>query len=105
MPGFNVEVSNPLGKSAGTTALKTFLEKVKERYQGQVSNLVGNWSDNVLDFSFTAYGFEIKGKLTVEDSVATVNGELPFVAMMFQGRIEQTIKDEISKVLNGKPAS
>lgn len=105
MPSMNVEVPNPLGREQGTLRLKDFLERVKTRYQGQVSNFSESWSDNVLTFAFTTYGFTINGKLTVDESVARVEGELPFAAMFFQGRIESSIKEELAKALNEKPAA
>ena len=99
MPSMNVEVSHNLGRQRATELLTQFLDGVKQKYGNQVSNMNGQWAGNVLNFSFTTYGFEIAGKLTAEDSVARVGGTLPFAAMLFQGRIEQTIRDELSKVL------
>jgi hypothetical protein len=44
-------------------------------------------------------GFTISGKLTVQDKLAKVEGQLPLAAAMFRGRIEESIKSEMQKEL------
>ena len=99
MPAFNVTVPHNLGKENAVERLKTFVQKITERYKDQVSKTEGNWVDNVLTFAMTTYGFTISGKLTVEDSEARLEGQLPFAALAFRGKIEQSIAGEISKAL------
>jgi hypothetical protein len=57
------------------------------------------WTDNRLDFAFKTYGFHIKGRMVVEPAEVQFEGQLPFAAMMFKGKIEQTLRDEITRVL------
>ena len=99
MPGFNTEVKHQLGKEEATRRLKGFLEQVRQRYKDQVSELEGTWNDNVLDFLLKTYGFNITGILTVEDDVVRLNGQLPFAAMAFRGKIEQSISSELEREL------
>jgi hypothetical protein len=99
MPAFQVNVPHNLGQEEALGRLKVFLEKVAERYKDQISKLEGNWVDNVLTFAMTTYGFAISGKLTVDDSAAHIEGQLPFAAFAFKGKIEKTIADEIAKRL------
>jgi putative polyhydroxyalkanoate system protein len=99
MPKFSVNASHQLGEEQAVERLKGFLEKVKDRYQSQVSNIQETWNGNQLDFQFTSYGFNIKGLLTAADDDVKIDGDLPFAAMMFKGRIEQTIRDELNRLL------
>lgn len=99
MPSFAVNVPNPLGKEQAAERLKGFLTKVRDRYQDQVKNLEESWEGDSLNFSFSSYGFTIKGLLVVEEEVIRINGDLPFAAMMFKGKIEQSITSELEKVL------
>ena len=99
MPGFQVNVPHGLGKEQATERLKVFLQKIAERYKDQVSKMEGNWVENVLNFAMTTYGFTISGKLTVEDSSARLEGQLPFAALPFKGKIEKSISDELQKEL------
>jgi hypothetical protein len=99
MPSFKTEVAHQLGKEKAVERLSSFLDSVAEKYKGQVSKMDGTWSDNVLDFSLTTFGFTITGKLTVEDEVAQLDGKLPFAAVAFRGKIEQGIRTELERAL------
>lgn len=99
MPSFNTEVAHQLGKEKAVERLSSFLDSVAEKYKDQVSKMDGTWSDNVLDFSLTTFGFTITGKLTVEDEVARLDGKLPFAAVAFRGKIEKGISTELERAL------
>lgn len=99
MPSLKMTVPHQLGQEEAATRLKGFLAKVKERYQNQVSDLQETWTDNKLDFAFKTYGFNIKGSMVVEAADVLFEGQIPFAAMMFKGKIEQGLRDEITRVL------
>ena len=75
------------------------LDQVSERYKDQVSSIDGAWEENRLHFSLTTFGFTISGDLTVEEDLAVLEGQLPFAAMAFKGKVEQGIKAELEKAL------
>ena len=100
MPSFKTEVPHQLGKDEAVARLHTFLDGVAEKYKDQVSKLEGNWSDNVLDFSLTTFGFSITGTLTVDENVARLDGKLPFAALAFRGKIEKGISSELERALS-----
>lgn len=99
MPSFGTEVSHSLNKEEAIERLKSFVENVAAQYKDQVSKMDGGWEDNILKFSITTFGFTINGDLTVEDDTARVAGQLPFPAMPFRGKIENSIADELKKAL------
>ena len=99
MPSMKLAVPHHLGQEAATARLKGFLTKVKEHYASQVSNLQESWTDNTLTFGFTTYGFKVAGTMTVEPEQVVVDGQLPFAALMFKGKIEQSIRSELAKLL------
>jgi len=99
MPKMSVTVPHSLGLEQAVEKLKGFVPKIKEKYQGQVSNLEENWADNTLNFGFTTFGFPIKGAIAVEPSEVKLDGDLPFAAMMFKGKIEQEFKDALARLL------
>jgi hypothetical protein len=99
MPSVNITTPHALGAEEATARLKSLFEKLKERHGDKVSNLEESWSDNKLDYSFSTYGFNIKGDIAVEPDQVKVNGNLPFAAMMFKGKIEQTVREEMEKLL------
>jgi len=99
MPSFGLEVPHQIGREGAIERLSAFLEKVRKRYGSQVSNLEESWENNCLTFSFRTYGFDIKGTVEIAEDTVRLSGELPFAAMMFRGRIEQTIREELERVL------
>ncbi len=99
MPSLKFAVPHALGQEEATARIRGFAEKVKEHYQNQVSNLVETWTENVLDFGFRTFGFDIKGRMTVEPTDVQFEGQIPLAAIMFKGKIEQTIREEMNRVL------
>ena len=100
MPGFNIGVPHVLGQEEAANRLKGFFEKVREKYQSQVSDLEETWDDNKLTFSFKTYGFAIKGQGAVLPDQVNLVGDLPFAAVAFKGKIEQSIREELVKELS-----
>ena len=99
MPEFNASVDHQLSVEDATEKLKTFLDHVKEEYGEQVSKLDGTWDSNVLTFALTTYGLDIEGVLTVGEDAAVVDGTLPFMALAFRGRIEESLQQNLKKAL------
>lgn len=99
MPKLTVAVPHSLDQSEVTKRLKGFLERVRSRYQDQVSDLEEQWGENSGTFAFKTYGFNVKGNVDVAPSEVRVEGDIPFAAMMFKGRIEQTIRENLERLL------
>ena len=99
MPSFNTEVPHQLGQEEATQRLKNLLDQVRKQYKDFVTDLHGDWANNVLTFSLKTYGFTIDGTLTVEDELARLSGNLPFAALAFRGKIEQSIAGELRREL------
>lgn len=99
MPSLSITAPHALTPEEATARLKRFFERLKERHGDKVSNLEEAWHDNRLEYSFSTYGFNIKGDLTVEPGEVKINGALPFAALMFKGKIEQSVRDELEKLL------
>jgi hypothetical protein len=95
----SLSMPHSLGQDEALRRLRAALEKAKARNEGKVTNLKEDWKDNRLDYSFATFGFNIKGDVTVEPSEVKLNGSLPFAAMMFKGKIEQTVRDELGRIL------
>lgn len=100
MPSINITVPHELGEEEAVSRIKHYLERVMERHQDKVSNLVEAWEGNQLSGGFTTYGFNIKGDVKIEPGEVKLNGSLPMAAIMFKGKIEQTIKDELKRLLS-----
>lgn len=99
MPQFNISVPHNQGKQQASERLKQFVTKVEEHYGSQVSNLQHTWSGDDLDFSFSTYGIKIDGKMVVQEDKVDITGNLPLTAMMFKGKIEGGLREQLVKLL------
>ncbi|MCA9152640.1 MAG: polyhydroxyalkanoic acid system family protein [Planctomycetales bacterium] len=99
MPAFSTEVAHQLGQDAAKTRLDTFLQKVSEKYPGQIGDMNNSWEGNILKFSFATFGIKISGQMEVFDDKVALNGEIPFSAMMFKGKISNGIKEGLERAL------
>src|SRR5437867_7093461 len=100
MPSFSVSVQHDLGQPAARQRVEAFLETVLRDYAQSISNVDGQWTENRLAFRFVTSGLNISGMLVVEDTVVAVSGPLPLAAVLFRGRIEQQIRDELCRMLS-----
>ncbi|MGY8770363.1 MAG: polyhydroxyalkanoic acid system family protein [Pirellulales bacterium] len=99
MPSFQVDVPHALGQDAAVEKVQLVLEKMKGRFEGQVKDMQQTWTDHVMAFSFRTMGASISGEMAVEAASVLVTGQLPFAAMLFKGKIESSIKEELEKIL------
>ena len=99
MPKVKIAVPHALGKDDALERIKTYGDKVRAKFEDSVKNLEETWEDNKCNFAFRTYGMDFSGSMTVNDSDVEVDGNLPFAAMMFKGRIEKEVQGELDKLL------
>jgi hypothetical protein len=99
MPSLKLSFPHQLGQEEAVARLKNLLTRVQEKYQAQVSDLHQTWNGNTLNFSFSTYGFKVAGDVIVQPAEVQLDGQIPMAAMMFKGKIENAIKDQLAKEL------
>ena len=99
MPKFNVTVPHSLSEEEAIERLNRFTETVGNN--DQVNSLEQSWEGNTLRFGFKTYGIPLKGAVAVAEGQLDVDGELPFSAMMFKGKIESEIEKMLAKLMGG----
>lgn len=100
MAALDVSVPHRLGREAALARVQRFLEDMRQSYYQEISDVRGQWDENRLEFSFAARGLTVQGRLVVEELFVRVAGPLPLAALFFRGRIEQTIRQELQKLLD-----
>lgn len=100
MPSYQVTVAHELGQEAALARVGRFLDDVQRDYATHISDVRGAWTGNQLAFAFRASGLAVSGTLVVVEKSVHVAGPLPLAAVLFRGRIEQTIRDELQKLLS-----
>jgi hypothetical protein len=99
MPKFNVTVPHSLSQQEARSRLERFAEMLENKFQNQVSELHQSWENDTLNFRFKTYGIPLDGGITVSETALTCAGDLPFSAMMFRGKIESAIREQLERLV------
>jgi hypothetical protein len=99
MPKLNVEVPHSLPQDEATRRLKDSFTSVRDTYQSHLSDFQEKWGDHQLDFSLTTFGMTISGNVVSAPSSVNVVADLPMMALMFKGKIEERIREHLSQLL------
>jgi hypothetical protein len=103
MPKIHLSVPHPYTQQDAIQKLTSFVDLLRSRYKDQLSDLNESWQDNVLSFGFKTFGIQVSGKISVQVHQLDVDAELPMAAMMFKGKIESSIRDELVKLMGPAP--
>jgi putative polyhydroxyalkanoate system protein len=99
MPKFNVQVPHSLSQQEARSRLERFVETLQQKFQNQVSDLHQSWEDDTLRFRFKTNGIRLEGGIAVNEHELNVSGDLPFSAMIFRGKIESGIREELARLM------
>ena len=99
MPKFGVRVPHTLTKDEARSRLERFIEMIQAKFADKVSDMTQSWEGDMLRFHFKTYGIPLDGGITVAEKELNLAGDLPFAAMMFKGKIESAVKEELERVL------
>jgi putative polyhydroxyalkanoate system protein len=99
MPKFGVRIPHTLAKDEARSRLDRFIEMLTAKSGNQVSDLQQSWEGDTLKFHFKTYGISIDGGITVGDNELQLAGDIPFAAMMFKGKIESEIREQLERIV------
>jgi len=100
MPAMSLSVPHKLGKDEATVRMQKLMARLKEKYGDQYKELEETWSEDAVQFAFSSYGMKIKGDLLIGEEAVDLQGEIPFAAMMFKGRIEKEVRETLERFLS-----
>ena len=99
MPKMNVSVPHNLSADEAIRRIKNLVGDMKKQFGDRVTDLKEEWSGNNGQFAFKAMGFDVSGTVQVDAGEVRIQGDLPFAASMFKGRIESTIQERARQLL------
>ena len=99
MPNLSMSIPHELGGEEATQRVTRLTEKINDQYKDQAKDVEQSWEGNTLTYSFRSMGMTFKGNVIVEDSEVKLSGDLPFAAMMFKGKIEKAVREQMTKTL------
>lgn len=99
MPKIQVEENHTLGQKIALERIKNLLESLKADFGQNINDLKENWNGSSGDFSFRAMGMKVEGQVMVGHDLVKLEGKIPLAALPFKSTIENTIREEIKKLL------
>ena len=99
MPKFKLEIPHTLSAEEAKSRLERFIESLQAKFQDKVSDLEQNWDGDTLAFAFKSFGFKIGGAIAALENKLDVTGDIPFTAMMFKGKIETEIREQLGRLM------
>jgi hypothetical protein len=99
MPRVTIDLEHAIGVDEAVHRLKSHYDAMKTQHQSQMKILDEQWEDAALKLRFQTFGMTIQSNVSIEPSRVTVQVELPLMAAMFKGKIEQEIRRELGRLL------
>ena len=99
MPSLSMSVSHRLPQKEAVSRIKQLLGETKQKFAEKIDNLQEEWNEGDCTFSFDAMGFSVSGTMRVGPSNVVLDGKIPWPALPFKGKIEQTIRERATALL------
>ena len=87
--GHSLTLDNAILKSKDLI-IKSLLE-----YKGQYSRVNENWEGNLCNYQIIAKGQKISGQIKVNSNFVLFDISLPWVLLMFEGKIKKEIESKL----------
>jgi hypothetical protein len=100
VPKFNLEVPHKLSADEAKSRLERFVDMLKSQHGDKVSDLEQSWAGNTLSFAFKTFGFKVAGAIESLENKLAVSGDIPIAAMMFKGKIESEIRQQLGRLMS-----
>ncbi len=80
--------------------IDSFLDELANEYSDMISNPSRKWNDSKdkMNFSFEVKGFNIDGNVQLKENGLTLEGDVPFPANLFEGKIRSTIESKLDSL-------
>ncbi len=100
MPSIKISIPHQLTRQQAADRLKNMAEQIKKQYGNMVQNLNESWTGETGNFSFTVMGFDVSGTVHMEEHEVNMDGQIPFTALAFKGKIESIIREKMTQLLS-----
>lgn len=99
MARMNLVIPHTFPQAEALGRIRSLLQQLKAQHGDRISNLQEEWHGNCCTFRFSVMGFAVSGTLRVGSSQVEINGDLPWAASLFRGKIEATIRERAATLL------
>jgi|GEM_PF-3307466 hypothetical protein len=92
-------IQHQLPQEKAMQCAEKIFKDLSEKFKNEFSDLDQKTEKNIILFSFRARSMDISGTVTVNKNDVTIESKLPFAARIFQGLIENKIKEQAENLL------
>lgn len=89
-----ISIPHSLPPAEALKRIKKLLTDLKKEHGDKIQDLEEWWDGPVGTFNFSVMGSAVSGTLEVREGEVVLDGKLPWAAMLFKGKIEQTIREQ-----------
>ena len=97
-----IEYRHSLSTNEAYQKIDGLLNGLQKKYADKISEQQAIWNadHSQMNFNMTILGFYVEGNVKLCDGKITLEGKIPFVARMFSGKIENTIREQLDDLLS-----
>ena len=97
-----IEYPHHLSREQSYERITKRLAELERLYSDEIDAFDTKWEadHSRMSFHFEALGFSTQGHLYLRDNNLTLEGELPLLARLFSGKIEEMVKDTLDEILS-----
>ncbi len=94
--------NHSLSKEEAYKRIDRVLNDLQASNAGSISNPQKRWNSqkDAMEFSLSVMGFKTSGQIVIHEKSVSLNGTIPFLAMLFESKIKSTIKQQLEKTLS-----
>ena len=100
MASLDIAIPHNLPQQEALTRIQGLLGQLRKEQAGTISDVNETWNGNEGEFSFSAKGFDLSGKITVEKNKVSINSQLPFALSFFKSKIGDVIREKAGELLS-----
>ena len=89
-----IAVEHHTSKENARRKVEERLGQLLAQFGGRADEIEHEWLGDTLRFKGKARGLSVEGTVEVTDAAVIVDGKLPLMAKMFEGRIRQAVERE-----------
>ncbi|HEX7707756.1 MAG TPA: polyhydroxyalkanoic acid system family protein [Thermoanaerobaculia bacterium] len=90
----HVTVDHKTTRQAARSKIELRLSHLLGQFGAKVDELEHEWIGDTLHFKGKARGMKVEGTVEVTESEVVIDGKLPLIAMPFESKIKQAVKQE-----------
>jgi len=94
-----LSIPHSLEPQEAVRRIQSLIAGIKVKFADKISDVREQWSGNDGEFAFKIMGFDVSGKIQIDDREVRIQSELPFAATPFKSRIQSTILEKAKELL------